>query len=310
MHIYFGLLAMNGIYLPHSENVVAFSMVPFPSLATTSIATRISTSTSTSETACAGISLFHDRYFSNYMPKSVMPSTLSPIKSVESQDEELSGISRSHKPFQQEDKLHVMVENVPSTIPEALNRFFLGPDHGPIIVITAILGFIIHRIILLDTSSFQILDFAIGLCSIILWWFQEHFLHVHFLHSDWEWMGKEIHNDHHEQPYYHISIEPTPLLLGWLMTAHLILRNIFPLPLALSATVGYAVAGMWYVWMHYIVHTKVKPRSKLMKQVKNNHIRHHLLNSDYWLAFSIPLMDDLFGTNPSIKSVRDKMKQG
>ena len=38
--------------------------------------------------------------------------------------------------------------------------------------------------------------------------------------------------------------------------------------------------------------------------MKDHHIRHHLVNADNWLGFSLPQVDDLFGTNPDIKEFR------
>lgn len=41
-----------------------------------------------------------------------------------------------------------------------------------------------------------------------------------------------------------VSIDSPPLLLGWLIVAHLILKSILPMHYALTATVGYASAGL------------------------------------------------------------------
>lgn len=202
---------------------------------------------------------------------------------------------------------------IPSTYPDAIRRFFFGPDHGPIITSIVIVSLIIYRIVMVEPIAATSLlnqglvqDTVVGSSAIAFWIFQEYFLHRYILHSKFNWIGKDIHDHHHDKPYFHISIDPTPLLLGWLLTAHFILRTFLPLHLALSGTICYAIAGMWYEWTHYIVHTKVKPNSKFMKQVKNNHIRHHLVSQDYWLGFSLPLVDDLFDTNPNVKEVRRK----
>ena len=192
-------------------------------------------------------------------------------------------------------------EKVPSTMPEALQRFFFGPDHGPIIIIGSIISLVMIRYTM---NTIQIIDVAVGIGTFIFWWFQEHYIHRHLLHSRWNWIGKEIHKTHHEKSYFHISIDPIELLLGWLGTAHILLRLMLPLQLALSATICYAIAGMWYEWTHYIVHTKVKPQSNFMKDVRNNHIRHHMLDETNWLGFSLPLVDDIFGTNPDVKDVK------
>ena len=98
-------------------------------------------------------------------------------------------------------------------------------------------------------------------------------------------------------------------MLGWLLTAHLLFRWMLPLPLALSATLGYAGAGLFYEWSHFIVHTRVRFSSAYWKNMKDHHIRHHLVDSNYWLGFSVPAIDSLFGTNPNVQEIKRQLKR-
>jgi hypothetical protein len=198
-------------------------------------------------------------------------------------------------------------ESVPSEMSDAIRIFFFSQDYGPLFVVMSIVMFLTKRI---QLSSIGVLDGVVFGATVMFWSVQEHFLHEKVLHSKQDWAGKQIHQAHHDKPYYHISIDPAILLLGWMAFAHLFLKWLLPLPLALSATVGYSMAGLFYEWAHYIVHTKVRFGSSFWKRVKENHIRHHLVNHDYWFAFSLPWIDDLFGTNPSVKDVKRQMKQG
>jgi hypothetical protein len=77
-----------------------------------------------------------------------------------------------------------------------------------------------------------------------------------------------------------------------------------PLPLALSATLGYANSGLFFELAHFIVHTRVRPPNAFLKRVRDNHIKHHLVDDRYWLSFAAPLVDDLFGTNPQVADVK------
>jgi len=203
-------------------------------------------------------------------------------------------------------------EEVPKSMGMALRRFFLGKDLGPISVVFILLGVVLNRFWFLSSSisSFGRNDVIAVLSSIVFWWIQEHILHDKVLHSDVDWFGKDIHAEHHSKPYYHISIDPAELMLGWMLSVHLLLRCILPLHLALSATFGYSLAGLGYEWSHYIVHTKVRPKAKLFQAIRQNHMKHHLVDNRYWFAFSIPAMDDIFGTNPGIdnKQKREKKK--
>jgi sterol desaturase/sphingolipid hydroxylase (fatty acid hydroxylase superfamily) len=79
--------------------------------------------------------------------------------------------------------------------------------------------------------------------------------------------------------------------------------------LAVTATIAYASAGLWYEWVHFIVHTRVKfPKNSYFDTCKTHHARHHLVSSDHWLAFSYPAVDDWLGTNPSFVQALRKTK--
>ena len=195
---------------------------------------------------------------------------------------------------------------IPTDLSEAARVFFLSGDKGPTYIVSLLFVFFSWRI---ELQSFHLLDVLAFSGAVIFWWFQEHFIHQRLLHSSFDWIGKEIHQVHHAKPYYHVSRDPAGLLIGWMLSAHVLLRLMLPLPFALSATIGYSLAGLFYEWAHYIVHTKVRCKSSFWKRVKENHIRHHVVDHDYWFGFSLPWVDDLFHTNPSLAKVRqDKDK--
>ena len=223
---------------------------------------------------------------------------------------------------------------VPSTWNQALHHFFLK-DIGPPLVLLTISGFIYTRFQLLSTTPFSITELAIFSSSILLWWGQEYVFHRVLLHSPFKWIGKSIHAAHHDKNYFHISIDPPALLLGWLFTAHFLIKALL-LPqyyhFCLTATIGYSLAGLVYEWSHYIVHTKVKPHiiprsspsyqqlslvertilQPIMRgyaKMRDNHIRHHLIDDRYWYAFSVVEMDDLFGTNPNVRDVKREIRR-
>ena len=265
-----------------------------------------------------GIRLAHSSTINRlrlFQQSSSSPSLLqSPIVITEHVDDNIQSNQIDGRIIMEQKVIKEEKEEVPSTWKQALHRFFLG-DIGPPLVVLSISGFIYTRIQLLSSVPFTITEFAIFISAIILWSFQEYFLHRVALHSqNFNWIGKSIHQTHHDKDYFHISIDPPVLLVGWLFAAHLIIKTILPSwHLCLSATIGYALAGLVYEWSHYIVHTKVKaPQSsssilvKLFLQMRNNHMRHHLVDDRYWYAFSVPAMDDLFDTNPDVRDVRKR----
>jgi hypothetical protein len=209
----------------------------------------------------------------------------------------------------------IFPEAVPTTLAQAFNVFFLGKYNGPRLATLSWAAVTAWRCYLAETSAsaladLGVMDVAAFSTAVIVWWFQEHFMHLHLLHSKFDWMGKDIHAGHHAKPYHHISIDPAGLVMGWLLTVHVILCMVLPLPMALSATVGYASAGLFYVWAHYIVHTKVRFRKQTYwSRMKDHHSRHHLVDDRYWLGFSVPAIDDLFGTNPNVQEVRRQLRK-
>jgi hypothetical protein len=152
-------------------------------------------------------------------------------------------------------------------------------------------------------------ELGIASIAIVFWWIQEHVMHQKLLHSQhMNWMGKEIHVQHHQQPFYHISIDSAPIMIGWLTVVHLLLRfglsSVLSLHLIYTATIAYGMAGLFYEWTHFIVHTKVRfPSNSFWTKVKNHHARHHLINHDNYFAFTITQIDDFFGTNPDVTKV-------
>ncbi|KAL7531304.1 hypothetical protein ACHAWF_003714 [Thalassiosira exigua] len=238
--------------------------------------------------------------------------------------------SNQHQPSSTAVEVRNTSEDVPSTWNQALHRFFVG-DVGPPLVVISIMGFIHARVqVPIPVSVIDAVSFA---SAIICWWIQEYAFHRLLLHTPFDWIGKSIHHAHHQANYFHVSIDPPGLLLGWLFTAHFAIKSILPWYLCLDATIGYALAGLMYEWSHYIVHTRVKPPtleklpaipqsslsaplilaltsfSKLFSQMRDNHICHHRVDDQYWFAFSVPAMDDLFNTNPDVVEVRAKKEE-
>lgn len=146
------------------------------------------------------------------------------------------------------------IEASPKTIQEAAQVFLFGMYSGPRVVLSILFGTILYR----SSLSVSLLDPILFAAAVVFWWFQEHALHKHLLHSKFDWYGKQIHEKHHEKNYFHVSLDPAPLMVGWLLTAHALFRCILPLELAYTCTIGYAMAGLFYEWSHFIVHTKVR----------------------------------------------------
>mmetsp|Transcript_17724 Transcript_17724/g.26429 ORF Transcript_17724/g.26429 Transcript_17724/m.26429 type:complete len:286 (-) Transcript_17724:492-1349(-) len=271
-------------------------------------------------TACAFFLSLCDKStaFTNYHKYTTIPQTQRPFRDASEiyDGRKIKLCSQTHQGlFMRElgsirnekeskvESLELEKEKVPTTMTGALRTFFIGNNYGPILVVVSI-AFLSYVRLCKISPMVSLSDGIICACSIVFWWFQEHLLHDKLLHSDFDWMGQTIHQTHHNKPYFHVSIDPPALVLGWLWTVHFLLRSTLPLPWAFSATIGYATAGLFYEWAHYIVHTKVKPSNSFFRKIRDNHIRHHCINEKYWFSFSIPAIDDLMGTNPTVAQAR------
>lgn len=138
---------------------------------------------------------------------------------------------------------------VPTTMGQALTTFFLSRTyHGPRTVVLVLLELLAAW---WHVSTNAVLEGAVASTAVLFWSIQEHWMHQHLLHSRADWMGKQMHEKHHDKNYFYVSIDPTPLLLGWFGTAFALLAWILPSwPLTVAATFGYGAAGLFYEWSH------------------------------------------------------------
>ena len=101
-----------------------------------------------------------------------------------------------------------------------------------------------------------------------------------------------------------MSIDGPGLAIAWFTAAAAAALALCPnVALACTATFTYTVFGGIYEFCHYISHTRV-PLKGYLKRVRQHHMQHHVVNDEYWLAFTLPAVDDLFGTLAEPKVVR------
>jgi sterol desaturase/sphingolipid hydroxylase (fatty acid hydroxylase superfamily) len=73
---------------------------------------------------------------------------------------------------------------------------------------------------------------------------------------------------------------------------------------AIGATVVFAglVALLHYEWVHLLVHSRYRPRSRYYSRLAKNHRLHHFRNESYWLGVTIDTGDRLARTLPADRS--------
>ena len=93
----------------------------------------------------------------------------------------------------------------------------------------------------------------------------------------------------------------------WLLPSYVVIALfVFPGPAA-GATFLVAVGALMfnYEWIHYLVHSDYRPRSKAFRAVWRNHRLHHYKNEHYWFTVTTSgTADRLFGTYPDSGEVK------
>jgi sterol desaturase/sphingolipid hydroxylase (fatty acid hydroxylase superfamily) len=87
----------------------------------------------------------------------------------------------------------------------------------------------------------------------------------------------------------------------WLLPAYAVAALVgFPdRATGLSFLVAVTALMLGYEWVHYLVHSDYRPRSRAFRAVWRNHRLHHYKNEHYWFTVtSAGTADRLFGTYP------------
>lgn len=196
----------------------------------------------------------------------------------------------------------------PRTLREALGAFFRFPS--PLILLTATLAFLALRIYLGDWRIWDAVAFAV---PCLIWPFLEWSLHRYVLHiKPFHVFGVRVdpgfaqkHRAHHREPWIQWLVFLPPLV--HLLAAPPLAALAFvlaPSPaLAVSGLAGLFWIALIYEWTHFIVHTRIQPKSRFGQRVFRNHRMHHFRNENYWYSFTVPPIDSVLGTGPSYDEV-------
>lgn len=181
---------------------------------------------------------------------------------------------------------------------------------SPCLIAALALGSLAARVWVGGWQSWE----AVILVGVALYWpFQEWAAHRWVLHlKPFRVLGLKIdpyfarrHRRHHNNPAHFpdVFLPPGVVLssyvvfcaLGWLT-----LGSAGPL-LTLMASVSFA--ALLYEWTHYIAHTDYKPRSAYWRRVIRSHRAHHYRSEHHWYGFTVPHIDDWFGTGGDTRHV-------
>ncbi len=189
----------------------------------------------------------------------------------------------------------------PDNIPDAI-RFFVR-HASPAIVLTWVALTVPVRLYLADWSKW---DLVIVAAIVAGWPFQEWLIHVFVLHFKPRKIGpftldphvSRKHRRHHRNPWrIDILFIPTHTFLFSIPLLTLFWVGVMPtLALAFTGLSARALLTLHYEWVHFLVHTRYKPKSAIYQRLWRNHRLHHCKNEHYWLGVTMLTGDRVFGT--------------
>ncbi|MDQ4055026.1 MAG: sterol desaturase family protein [Actinomycetota bacterium] len=197
--------------------------------------------------------------------------------------------------------------NVP--LRQAWSTFWRHPS--PHLIATSLIVATVARLLVGGGSSWELVIPAalVALFPVIEW-----VIHVVILHWRPRTLGPvridsllaREHRAHHADPRdIPLVFIPWKALL-WLLPAYAAVA-LLAMPTTSSAlSLLVAVYGITfgYEWVHYLVHSDYRPRSRWFRSVWRNHRLHHYKNEHYWFTVtSAGTADRLFGTYPDPATV-------
>jgi hypothetical protein len=197
---------------------------------------------------------------------------------------------------------------LPGTIRAALPVFL---RHGsPRVFLVALVLALAARVAVGGVGWTDLLPIA---GTILYWPLQEWLIHVFILH----WKPRKLfgrtldfavpraHRAHHGDPWdlglvfipLHSFLYSLPILVA---TWFLITPSA---RLALTGLCLFLLLGLHYEWIHFLVHTRVWPKTKLYQRLWRNHRLHHFKSEQHWYGVTMLSGDRLLRTSPPPQDV-------
>jgi len=141
----------------------------------------------------------------------------------------------------------------------------------------------------------------------------EWLIHVFVLHFKPRRVGRlridldlaRKHRAHHRDPSdIPLIFIPWSGLLSGLVIAVVLTHLLLPsTELRLTASLVALGLALHYEWVHFLVHTPYRPRSRFYRHAWRAHRLHHFRNEHYWFGVTVHLADHLLRTFPDRSAV-------
>jgi hypothetical protein len=195
------------------------------------------------------------------------------------------------------------------TLGQAWVAFWRHPS--PWLIGSFLVGAVVWRSTL---RTFSWTELVVPVALVALFPMIEWVIHVGILH----WRPRRVagvpvdsllarkHRAHHADPrVLPLVFIPWQVEL-WLLPSYVVIA-LFAFPSAATgATFLVAVTALMfnYEWVHYLVHSDYRPRTRAFRAVWRNHRLHHYKNEHYWFTVTTAgTADRLFGTYPDQSDV-------
>jgi len=140
--------------------------------------------------------------------------------------------------------------------------------------------------------------------GVVFFFFLEYFVHRFVLHGFFAKIMPKAHvghDAHHNDPL-NMTFLLTPNQYN--VPYHFLLWVVFSLAfwsfhLGSSVMAGFAAYHLYYEWSHFVSHRPIQPITPWGKWMKKFHLLHHYKNDKHWFGVTHPVLDSVFGTDPS-----------
>lgn len=186
----------------------------------------------------------------------------------------------------------------------------------PLLMWVPFIGWLFYRALAVDGLS---VFTVVGLAAVgfLFWTLTEYVLHRYIFHMGGEhptgWKkGLQflIHGIHHLEPNdaTRLVMPPAPAVILCVIF-YTLYTLVFGAALVKPFVSGWLVGYLCYDYIHFAVH-HFKPRTKLGKMLKQNHMNHHFLEHEALWGVSSPIWDYVFGTLGNNPRAAAKVREG
>jgi hypothetical protein len=165
----------------------------------------------------------------------------------------------------------------------------------------------------LAVGGFSAWDLVPVTALLLLWPLEEWLIHVFILHAKpWRAFGRTFdgelprkHRAHHRDPW-RLDLIFIPLgSFVWSLPILVVVWFVVTPDAALAFTgiTAHLALALHYEWVHFLVHTRVAPRSRYYQRLWKNHRRHHFKNEHYWFGVTMLSGDRWLRTAPAHDAV-------